>query len=132
MTQFPRYIRAVSLAVAWAICLIILPLMAVAQQRTGPFTHTPRSVRSRKIDQQHVRLELAFDFEKQEIRGRAVHRLALLEPAREIELDAAEMKIERVRGKSNDGEAEYKFQSRGPTLTIELGRELTAGSELEL
>src|SRR5258707_13972349 len=121
MSQFPRYCRAVSLAAAWAICLIILPLTAFAQQRTGPFTHTPRSVRSRKIDQQHGRLELAFDFEKQEIRGRAIHRLALLEPAREIELDAAEMKIERVRGESNDDEAEYKVQSRGPTLTIELG-----------
>ena len=45
--------------------------MAAAQDRRGPFTQPPRSVRSRDFDQQHLRLELAFDWDKRQVRGRA-------------------------------------------------------------
>ena len=71
----------------------------LAQQpgpRTGPFTAPQRSVRSRAIDQQHVRLDLKFDWEKQEMKGKATHTLSLLAPASSIELDAAEMAIGEV------------------------------------
>ena len=54
---------------------------STAQERRGPFNHDPRSVRSRDIDQQHLRLELTFNFDKQEFRGRAVHKLSLYDAA---------------------------------------------------
>ena len=62
----------------------------------GPFTQPPRSVRSRSVDQQHLRLELDFNFERQEVRGQVIHTLTPFEPLRKVELDAAGMKIERV------------------------------------
>ena len=47
------------------------PSITLGQQRVGPFTQPARSVRSRPIDQQHVKLDLRFDWDKQELRGRA-------------------------------------------------------------
>jgi len=64
--------------------LALFPSTLLAQQpgpRTGPFTAPQRSVRSRAIDQQHVRLDLKFDWEKQEMKGKATHTLSLLAPA---------------------------------------------------
>jgi len=114
----------------------------VAQQRgakgpsAGPFTQPARSVRSRTIDQEHVKLDLNFDFAKQEVRGQALHTLKLFQAAREIELDAAGMKIERVAARRTQGDpstpAEKKFRHSSPKLTIELGQELPADTELEI
>lgn len=44
------------------VVLVSLVATAAAKDRRGPFVEPPRSVRSRDVDQQHVRLELAFDF----------------------------------------------------------------------
>lgn len=116
-----------------------LPALAVplfGQQRLGPFTQPPRSVRSRVVDQQHVKLDLKFDFEKQQVRGQATHTLKLFQPAREIQLDAAGMKIEKVavRRTQNDPStpAEAKFRHAANALTIELGQERPADTELEI
>src|SRR2546423_50993 len=75
-TAMPRFIL-------FLIFAIVSCSQLLAQQpasRTGPFTQPPRSVRSRAIDQQHVRLDLKFDWEKQEMKGKASHTLSLLAP----------------------------------------------------
>jgi aminopeptidase N len=119
-----------------ALCLVLsLGAEAVrAQQRTGPFTQPPRSVRSRAIDQQHVRLEFQFDWDKQEVRGTAIHTLTLLAPSRTIELDAAAMQVGTVQLAAVDGRPEetaLSHRQQGQKLEIELGRELAVGTALK-
>ena len=125
----------------WFVLLLLavgsggLTHQALAQQRTGPFTQPPRSVRSRTIDQQHVRLEFRFDWDKQEVQGKAVHELQLLAPQSTLSLDAAEMKIDRVELLSTDDRAEragLTHRQRDGQLEVELGRQLKAGQKLKL
>jgi aminopeptidase N len=104
-----------------------------AQPRLGPFNQPPRSVRSRSIDQRHVRLTLDFDFEKQRIIGQAEHTLALFQPASTIELDAAEMKIDKAVLLAESGQAEeLKYRQRDGKLSIDLPRELPADTQVRL
>lgn len=107
---------------------------AVAQDRRGPFTHEPRSVRSRDIDMQHIRLELALDWDDQSIDGRAVLRLSPFKPLSEITLDASDMKVESVTRISEDNESEQKldFQQHPGELEITLDREHSAGETMTL
>jgi aminopeptidase N len=112
-----------------------LASLAVAQVRPGPFTAPPRSVRSRTIDQQHLRLELQFNPAQREMRGRAVHRLRLLKPTSVVELDAQAMTIGRVTvaGESlADKPTEVATQHAADRLSIPLPREMPAGSVLNL
>ena len=113
------------LAVATFLGVMVLALAAVglAADRRGPFAQPPRSVRSRDVDQQHLRLELQPNWERRELRGRAVHTLRPFVPLEEIELDAAEMKIEQVALADESGnpkENKLKFALRGEELTITL------------
>ena len=105
------------------------------QQRIGPFTQPPRSVRSRVIDQQHVKLELQFDWGKQEMKGRASHTLSLLAPASTVELDAADMVIGEINlatEETANPSQKLQKQHQGDKLTIQLGREYPAGQKLHL
>ena len=108
-------------------------LVLDAQDRRGPFTNAPRSVRSRDIDQQHLRLELHFDWEKQELTGRAVHQLTPFKPIREVNLDASDMKIHRVELTAEGTNSnKLKFSSKKNSLSIQLGREFKPEEKIEL
>ena len=126
-----RWIRLFAVVLA----AVFLTGRADAQSRGGPFTQPPRSVRSRTVDQQHVRLEFHFDWDKQEVHAKAVHTLALLAPRTAVELDAAEMKVERVEllavGDKTEPTA-LSHRQQGNQLTLEFGREIQAGQKLEL
>ena len=111
--------------------------MAAAQDRRGPFTQPPRSVRSRDFDQQHLRLELAFDWDKRQVRGRAVHTLQPYKALRSITFDAAEMKISSVAavsGKTDEKATRraLKYQSKANKLSITLDRQYDVGDTLML
>jgi aminopeptidase N len=125
------------LSVALLLASALLAASAQAQPRSGPFNQPPRSLRTKSLDQRHVRLELKFDFEQQQIRGRAIHRIAPFRPLREMQLDAADMKIESVTlsrlpiaGGATPGE--LKFTQRDQTLAIDAGQEVAADDEFEL
>lgn len=126
-------------AFCWLLA-VLAPSPALAQARPGPFTQPPRSVRSRAIDQQHVALTLALDFDQQRIDGQAMHTLSLFQPASTIDLDAAGMKVEGVSllppessaGRSESAPRPLKFQHAGQRLAIELDREYPAGQQLKL
>lgn len=92
---------------------------AVAADRRGTFVAPPSSVRSRSFDQQHLRLQLKFDFDRQQIIGRATHTLVPFGPLQTIELDAAGMTVDRVL---LDGKTPLTFDLKGEKLTIALGR----------
>lgn len=122
------------------VCLLMAFASAnplLAQPRPGPFTQPPRSVRSRAIDQEHVALDLSFNFDQQRIDATATHSLSLFQTAQSIDLDAGGMKIERVEllpaeGLPISSPQPLKFRHAGETLSIELDREYAAGAKLKL
>jgi aminopeptidase N len=120
---------------------LLLPVLALfnlslaAAERRGPYNHPPRSVRSRDVDQQHLRLELSIDLDKEAFHGHAVHTMSPLKPVRAIQLDAAEMKIVKVTlgdGAHGATPRELKFETRANELEIALDREYAAGETLTL
>lgn len=89
--------------------------------RTGPFTQPARSLRSRTIDQQHIKLSFRFDFPKQAVDAEAVHTLVLLQDAATVELDAADMTISSVQLRPASGPPrQLKHSQHGQKLTIQL------------
>lgn len=122
----------------WLLIPVLLLFQAgnlEAQQRLGPFTQPPRSVRSRNVDQQHVRLEFRFDLEKQHVAAKAVHTLGILTPQAMLELDAAEMKIKQATLLAVDDKSEstpLSHRQQGNRLELELGRQFAAGQKLQL
>jgi aminopeptidase N len=109
--------------------------LAAAEERRGPYNHPPRSVRSRDVDQQHLRLELSIDLDKEAFRGRAIHTMSPLKPVRVIKLDAADMKIDKVTlgdGANAATPRELKFETRANELEIALDREYAASETLTL
>jgi aminopeptidase N len=95
-------------------------------------------LRTREIDQQHIRLELQFDFDKQAVAGKVRHQLELFRPARTIQFDAADMTIQRVKlvGKGESSASftpsELKFTHRNQQLTLELPEEMPAATPLAI
>lgn len=106
-----------------------------AQDRRGPFTHAKRSVRSRDIDQEHIRLDLKFDWEKREVVGRATLTLVPFKPMKSLTLDAAEMRITNV-ARLPEGQAgeltKLKYNTKPHKLMVELGRPFQPGEKVQL
>ncbi|MEX2027818.1 MAG: hypothetical protein WEH44_10955, partial [Pirellulaceae bacterium] len=124
-------LRAVT--IGFFVALLALGSPVLAQQRLGPFTQPPRSVRSRSIDQQHVRLEFRFDWDQQKVQAKAIHTLALVAPKSTLELDAAEMQVTRATLLLEGQEpAKLTHRQQGNQLAIELGRELPANQKFQL
>jgi aminopeptidase N len=118
-----------------AIVTLLLTAIGLAADQRGRFTQPPRSVRSRDVDQQHIRLELDFNWDRREVRGRAIHTLTPFTPLREIVLDAADMKIEQVALADDHGSPKnekLKFSSHGDKLTITLDRRYRAEEVIRL
>ena len=121
-----------------ALLLALLPLTDAVAQRPGPFTAPPKSLRTREIDQQHIRLDLKLDLEKQVVEGKATHKLELFKAAKSIELDAADMQIKGVtlietkEGSAAVERKELKFKHRNKQLTIDLPGEKPAGAALTI
>ena len=106
-----------------------------AQDRRGPFTSDPRSLRTRLVDQQHVRLDLRFDLERQEFSGRVTHRMVPFRPIRSLTLDAGDMRIDRVTvttGEPTAKPVELKYEVEGYTLRVAFDRDYAAGETLSL
>lgn len=111
---------------------------AHAQSRPGPFTASPKSLRTRDVDQQHVRLDLKLDLDQQSVVGKATHKMELFKPAKTVQLDAAEMNIRGVvllASKEGSAAVERKtltYAHRNKQLTIDLPEEMKAGTPLTL
>jgi len=119
----------------FATLLVTLLHSAQAQDRRGPFTHAPRSVRSRDVDQKHIRLELRFDWEKQQATGRETLKLVPFKTMNTVTLDAAEMQIKHVSrsdGQSQSNVTALKFETRPQKLIIHLGRDFKPGEPIAL
>jgi aminopeptidase N len=130
--------RAFACVVLTGFLVSLLAEDVSAQPRLGPFTAPPKSLRSRDFDQQHIRLDLVFDFEKRSIQGKATHTLALFRAAKLVQLDAAEMNISNVvlrakkEGSASTERKKLTYIHRNKQLTVELPEESPAGTELTL
>src|SRR5688572_18413295 len=90
--------------------------IAEAQTKRGPFVQPPRSVRTRTFDTLHIRLDLTLNWDRQELLGRATHRLKPFAPTKSLELDSVDLNVERVllaNGSNGQGTAkDLKFEQR--------------------
>lgn len=130
-----RSARFASLLCLISSLIALSPLgVSQAQDRRGAFTAPIRSVRSRDIDQRHVRLDLKFDWEAQQIDAVATHHLTLFKPLSQIVLDAADLQIQScaLRTPGEDKAAQLRHELRGHELTLLLEKDYSAGSELVL
>ena len=84
-------LRQVVITLVLGLGLLLPARVSLGQAKTGPFTQPARSVRARAIDQKHIRLDLKFDWQKQELQGRATNTLSLVTAASTVELDAQGM-----------------------------------------
>lgn len=111
---------------------------AAAQSRPGPFTAPAKSLRTREVDQQHVRVDLKLDLEQQSVVGKATHKLELFKAAKSIQLDAAEMNVGGVtllaakKGSAAVERRKLNFAHRNKQLIIDLPEEMAAGAGLTL
>lgn len=115
--------------------LLLCSSLVHAQDRRGPFTHAKRSVRTRDVDQKHIRLDLRFDWDKQEVQGRATLNLSTFKKLREITLDASDMEITQVTllpGKSDTSPRELKHTHKQNKLSIQLDQVSPAGADVDL
>jgi len=119
-------------------CVLVVWLLfpsIVAAQRNNTYDHAPRSVRSRNVDEQHLKLDLSINLEDEEFHGRASLTMSPFKPLRTVELDAVEMKIDKITlgdGEKHENAREIKFQKRANTLEISLDREYSAGEVFTL
>ena len=130
-----RVLRHVSPIALIATMAIAPATIGLAAGQRGPFDHEPRSVRSRDFDQRHLRLELDFDWQRQEIRGRAIHRLVPFDTLRKLVFDAAEMEIRGVAlaaGKEGGKRPRLRFETRDGQLTVTLNRAYDPGETIRL
>lgn len=116
-----RIVQAVLLA-----AVALLALRAIADDHRGPFTHAPRSIRTRPFDVKHTRLELQFDWDKRVVDGRAVHTLVPFAPIRRVDLDRNGLEINRAALLSENpqsAEKELAFETTDGKVAIELDRQ---------
>src|SRR5271167_919958 len=85
--------------------------------------------RDRAANIDHIKLEVALDFDAKKISGTATHRLsAIAGPLERLEFDAAELEIRAVRA----GGEPATFETADGKLRIALPRALGAGEEIEI
>lgn len=111
------------------------PGNSFGQERLEPFTRPARSIRTRPFEVEHIKLDLRFDFDKQQVDGRVTQRLRPFAPTQRVELDAVDMQIERVAllaASAADALKELAFDQHDQSLAIELPREVAAHEMIEL
>src|SRR5208282_987782 len=85
--------------------------------------------RDRAANINHIKLEVALDFDARKISGTATHRLsAIAGPLERLEFDAAELEIRAVRA----GGESATFETSDGKLRIALPRALGDGEEVEV
>jgi aminopeptidase N len=115
--------------------LVWFQLQNPSAPQRNRYDHAPRSVRSRDVDQEHLKLDLKIDLDKEEFTGRAEWALSPFKPVRSVTLDSGDQKIEKVSigdGAKPETFRDLKFQTRKTELEITLDREYAAGEKFAL
>jgi aminopeptidase N len=90
-----------------------------------------RYMPTRQFDLQHLRLDLAFDWDAKSVAGTATNTLVPLLPGLDsVVLDAAELDVRKVR--VNGDERPFTLDPQAETLTVQLGRRYGPQDRLEV
>jgi len=100
------------------------------KDRTGPFTHARRSVRSRDFDQRHLKLELDVAWEERRIEAVATHKVAAYKSIDALMFDAVDMKIHSARLLEGERVTDLKIHQDRGQLEVVLNRVYRPGEEL--
>lgn len=85
----------------------------------------------RKHDLLHTKLEVSFNWEEEQVIGKATLKLKpYFYPSNELVLDAKNFDIHRISYEGQQGELEYEYD--GEQITIDLGKTLTRENEYTL
>lgn len=114
------------------VAVVGLLSQSFAEDRIGPFKHAQRSVRSRTVDQIHVRVDLKIDVPNQSFTGKATHDVKTFEPLKSIQFDAVDMKVSAVRRIIGKQALPLKFRQSKTTLTVDLNEETAADEMLQI
>jgi aminopeptidase N len=105
---------------------------APGTKRPFPLPGTKRRwSRDRKVDVQHVKLEIALDFAKKSIAGVATHVFTpILDGVSTLELDCVDLDVKRVRMKGARGP--LRFTNADGVLAVKFPKPLAAGRKAEI
>lgn len=88
----------------------------------------PKFPRDRGFQVTHTRLEVRIDERAGTVVGRAALSVRAIVPTRRLELDASDMRIQKVRSGGRD----VRFEHVEPRLSIDLGRQVKEGAEAKV
>ncbi|HVR75947.1 MAG TPA: M1 family aminopeptidase [Planctomycetota bacterium] len=107
--------------------LLAAQVLAQEPKRSDRFSGPPRDPPSRDFDFVHLRLECAFDWEREKVEGKVTHTIqAMRDGIRILELDSVD--IEVLSAATSDGRA-LSFDTMPGKLRVDLGREARRGEE---
>jgi aminopeptidase N len=110
------------------VCLC-LALFASAGAADEPL----RTTADRRIDIQHIRLDLSLDLEAQSLEGTAQIDFTVLQPGRQVMLDAVDHDVSGIWHAPGQGEPiALEFENTGRQLQIDMGRKLERGEKYRL
>ncbi|HEX8070004.1 MAG TPA: M1 family aminopeptidase [Pyrinomonadaceae bacterium] len=101
-----------------------------AAARQAPALPAARNIPAHDYDLRHVKLDLCFDWAREQAAGTAALTLAPLAPElRRVEFDAANMSVSSVQTRAG-APLKYELDERAEKLRVELERAYRAGEEL--
>lgn len=125
------------IATLWLLVACCFVATANSEERRGPFTAPPHSVRDRMFDLQHVRIELDIDWDNEVVQAKTVSRLTPFEELDELRFDAVGLEIERVAlvsagsaDSSSESKKQLEFETLPETLVVRLDQPYDESSEL--
>jgi aminopeptidase N len=87
--------------------------------------------RDRTVEMKHLRIEIALDFRRRSIAGKATHLFTpILDGLSSLDLDCVDLKVSRVRLKGRSGN--LRFTNADGVLSIRFPRPLPAGRTAEV
>lgn len=93
----------------------------------------PKYRRDKIAELKSIRLEIAPDLEKKEVKGTVTHTYKILAPeAEQIELDSVELKIKEVKALKDNKSKELEFEVLPEKLLIHLDKKYKAGETLTI
>ncbi|MFQ5709513.1 MAG: M1 family aminopeptidase [bacterium] len=115
------------LALFWACSVLVFQNAALAQHLPEGRYHANRE---RSVDLVHLRADLSFNFEKQEVRGTAQLTLHPLSRLQEFSLDAIRLEIKGVSLVASQPQKALQFQMSDDQMTVTLDRSYAAQETL--
>ncbi|HEV2851823.1 MAG TPA: M1 family aminopeptidase [Thermoanaerobaculia bacterium] len=108
-----------------------VPLLAAEPGPFAPPDTPPKYMPTRQYDLQHLRLDLAFDWDAKSVAGTATNTLVPLLPGlQSLTFNAAGLDVQKVR--VGGAERPFTLDPRAETLTVRLDRPYGPGDRLEV